>query len=102
MFRVKTWNEKGIDFRALISFKNALFDCPDLNRQNQIPVSEFRRIRGDHDNGMIKNYIHGTEDMILGEICDEQGLVDLNTFSDIVDMFVYLPNKEAIDRSNQQ
>ena len=39
----------------------------------------------------------GTEELVLQEITDPyNGLVDLNLFSDLVDLFMYLPNKEKI------
>ena len=58
-------------------------------------MSEFRRIRSIHDNGSIKNMIGGTEDLVLKEILNgTTGLCDINRFNDLVDLFVYLPNKE--------
>ena len=39
----------------------------------------------------------GTEDLVLQEIIDQScGLVDLNAFSDLVDLFMFLPNKEKV------
>lgn len=86
----------------LITFKNSLFDSPNLDQMNCIPMSEFRRIRGNHDNAQIKNMIAGTEDTVLKEITvGENGLCDLNKFNDMVDLYVYLPNKDK-QLSNQQ
>ena len=35
--------------------------------------------------------------MLLSEIQDPvSGLLDMNVFSDLVDMFIYLPNKERV------
>jgi hypothetical protein len=40
--------------------------------------------------------IGGTEDTILKQICvSDTDLVDLNKFSDLTDLFVYMPQKEA-------
>lgn len=52
---MKLWSRADIDFRTLIKLKNILFDSHDLDSNNSIPLSEFRRIRGSHDDGKIKN-----------------------------------------------
>jgi len=37
--------------------------------------------------------ICGTEELLIKEIADAYtGMVDLNQFSDLVDLFMYLPN----------
>lgn len=59
------WARVELDFRALVTFKNKLFDSPDLDKNNCIPVSEFHRIRSEHDSGLIKAMIGGTEDTVL-------------------------------------
>lgn len=77
----------------MINFKNQLFDSRDLSLENKIPVSEFRRIRSESESGHIRQNVADTEELILKEIAkDENQLVDLNAFSDIVDLFVYMPN----------
>ena len=39
----------------------------------------------------------GTEELLFNEIVDsESGMVDLNAFSDLVDLFMFLPNKEKV------
>ena len=84
----------------MINFKNQLFDSRSLNHENKIPISEFRRIRAENESGHIKQNIMDTEDMILTEICrGDNNLVDLNLFSDLVDLFVYMPNP---DEKNHQ
>ena len=100
--RLKQWNARSLDFRSLLSLKNMLFDSPDLTRENKIPVSEFRRIRSEHDHAPIKNKLAETEDLIISEITDQQGMVDLNAFSDVVDLFIYLPNKDSGVENHQQ
>ena len=58
-------------------------------------MSEFRRIRGESDSGHIRAQLMETEDQLLAEIAKgEHQLVDLNQFSDLVDLYVYLPNPE--------
>ena len=90
------WTRVELDFRVLVALKNKLFDSPYLDKNNCIPVQEFRRIRSEHDNGLIKAMIGGTEDAILKQICvSDTDLVDLNKFSDLTDLFVYMPQKEA-------
>ena len=84
-----------MDFRQLIGLKDTLFDCPDLTPDNTIPVAEFRRILAEHDNEVIKDCIGGAEEAILKEIQDDSGQVCLNSLSDLVDLFVYLPVKGA-------
>ena len=93
--RLSLWAQRGIDFRVMINFKNQLFESKDLSRDNKIPVSEFRRIRGESDSGHIRAQLMETEDQLLAEIAKgEHQLVDLNQFSDLVDLYVYLPNPE--------
>ena len=94
-YRLQLWAQRGIDFRVMINFKNQLFDSKDLTRDNKIPVSEFRRIRAESDSGHIRAQLMDTEDQLLAEIAKgEHQLVDLNTFSDLVDLYVYLPNPD--------
>ena len=84
-----------MDFRVMISLKNQLFDSPDLDKTNCIPVSELRRIRSEHVDARVKNNIGGSEDAVIKEIIvGSTGLVDLNKFSDLVDLYVYLPSKD--------
>ena len=94
-YRITLWAQRGLDFRVMINFRNQLFDCKDLSRENKIPVSEFRRIRGESDSGHVRAQLVDTEEMLLAEIAKgDNQLVDLNLFSDLVDLFVYLPNPD--------
>ena len=68
-----------------------------MTLENKIPVEEFVRIRASHDNAQIRQNLMGTEELVLAEIIDQDsGLVDLNAFSDLVDLFMFLPNKEKV------
>ena len=49
----------------MISLKNQLFDSPDLDKTNCIPVSELRRIRSEHVDARVKNNIGGSEDAVI-------------------------------------
>ena len=61
-------------------------------------MTEFIRIRSEHDNDQIKQKIMRTEDLLISEIMDHSsGLIDLNVLSDIVDAFVFLPNTEKVN-----
>ena len=63
-----------------------------------LPVTEFVKIRQNHDNEQIKGKIMRTEDLLLSEIVDpSHGLVDLNSLSDIIDAFIFLPNTEKVN-----
>ena len=75
----------------MIAFKNNLFNSPHLSQVNTIPVFEFKRIKQEIEFADIRNDIKQTEEIILKECCIEEGMVDLNIFSDIVDLFVYFP-----------
>jgi len=56
-------------------------------------LSEFRRIRAANDTAIIKDNVGGTEELILSEIgVTDSGMIDLNLFSDLVDLYVYMPN----------
>jgi len=94
---MSTWAIKNVDFRSLISFKNHLFDSAELDQLNCIPMSEYRRIQNCHDDAKIRNEVCGTDDTIL-RIIKAEGRplhVDLNSFSDLVDLYVYYPVKES-------
>ena len=83
----------------MLSFKNQLYGSPYLSAENKLPITEFMKIRAEHDNGQIRQMIMGTEDVLLQEIADPYSLelVDLNLFSDIVDLFMYMPNSEKVN-----
>ena len=79
----------------MINFKNQLFDSRSLTYENKIPISEFRRIRSESDSGHIRQNIMDTEEMLLAEISrGDFQLVDLNLFSDMVDLYVYMPDQD--------
>ena len=86
----------------MIAFKNMLFDSQSLNKNCHIPISEFRTIRANHDSALIKRNVAGTEDSIFKEIAVEgsPGLLDLNLFNDLVDLYVYVPIKDKEDKAN--
>ena len=82
----------------MFSFKNMLYGSTEMTMDNKLPISEFIRIRQSHDNPQIKMMILGTEMDLIKEITDpETGMVDLNQFSDMVDLFMYLPNTEKVN-----
>jgi len=63
----------------MFSFKNMLYGSPAANSDCQIPYTEFKRVRAEHDNAQIRNKVMGTEDLLLQEITDpETGMCDLN------------------------
>lgn len=92
---MKKLSENKVDFRQLITFKNNLFSSPHLSKDNTIPVFEFKRVKQEIEFADIRNDIKQTEEIILKECCVEQGIVDLNVFSDIVDLFVYFPVRQS-------
>ena len=94
---LKIWNKKELDFRHMFTFKNQLYGSPELTIENRLPVSEFNRIRSEHDNMQIRGGIVGTEEQLIAELLDpETRMINLNTFSDLVDLFMYLPNTEKV------
>lgn len=95
---IKQWNIADMDYRVMYNFKNALYGSPQLNEVNMIPVQEFLRIRSESEAPVIKNHICGTEEALIKEITDlKSGLVDLNQFSDLVDLFMFMPNTEKVN-----
>jgi hypothetical protein len=86
--------ESQIDFRALIKFKESLFQGTKISTDNKISEEEFKRIRAASDLSQIKNNICETEDIILAEV-SKNGEVDLNSFCDLVDLYTYLPRKKS-------
>ena len=95
---IKRWNIAEIDYRVMFNFKNALYGSPQMSEQNQIPVSEFVRIRSEFESPQIKDQICGTEEALLRELKDSKtGLIDLNSFSDLVDLFMFMPNTEKLN-----
>jgi len=78
----------------LISFKNELFDSPELTADNQLPAYEFKRLRNQCEFEIIRQKMAGAEDLILQETCCEDNMIDLNRFCNLVDLYVYLPQPD--------
>ena len=99
---MRKWAINEINFRSLISFKNALFNSPELDLKNNIPIREYCRIRNSHDDFKIRNELCGTEDFMIQAVVskDDPEKLCLNNFSDLIDCYVYFPVKESI--KNQQ
>ena len=56
----------------MLSFKNQLYGSANLTYDNKLPVSDFIRIRAEHDNSQIRQMILGTEDVLIQEIADPE------------------------------
>ena len=79
----------------MIAFKSQLFECKSLNDENMIPVAEFRRIRSESESGLVKKHLADTEELLLREIGQgDHNMVDLNAFTDMVDLYCYMPGME--------
>lgn len=89
---LKRMHEDNIDFRMLTSFKNALFDSEELTDNHLLPVSEWTQIKSYEMPHSLKPPL---EKMILDEICSND-TVNLMKFTDIVDLFFYLPMQKEI------
>ena len=85
-------HEDNIDFRMLTSFKNALFDSEELQENHLVPLSEWVSIKAHEMPHSMKNPL---EQMILDEIVSN-GTVNLMKFTDIVDLYFYLPMQKEI------
>ena len=89
-------HEDGVDFRQLNLLKNALFDSDKLKNKRFVPLEVWRQ--------ELKLEIHGKvadiESLILEEILGEDGYVDLSKFTDICDLFHYLPIHKKIDKND--
>ena len=58
-------------------------------------MQEFVRIRSNHENHKIRTRLLDTEDWLMDLILVEKtGLCDLNKLSDLIDLFIYLPNRD--------
>jgi hypothetical protein len=88
---IKRLAERKVNFRDLQTFKTALFSSSDVVETNKLPVSAFYRIMKESESLEIKNNLGGAAEMIINAIADEEGLIDLIGFADIVDLFVYFP-----------
>lgn len=62
---IRCWNIAEVDYRVMFNFKNALYGSPHLTETNQIPVSEFIRIRSESESTQIKNQVVGTEEALI-------------------------------------
>lgn len=83
---VQQMHETGLDFRALASFKNALFDSEELEDNHLISKEIWTE---------LKEYEMGTsldkcEHLILKDV-QVGDKINLMKFCDIVDLFFYLP-----------
>ena len=84
-------HENSVDFRSLANLKNALFDSEMLRENHLVPLSEWTK----EVKYQLKNALDPCEALILEEIQmgDE---VNLQKFTDIVDLFFYLPMQKPI------
>ena len=95
---IRLWNKRELDFRLLTSLRNMLFSSNQFDANNKIPASEFQRIRAEHDHQHIRQQLLDTEDLLLREITEPAtGLCDLNQFSELIDMYMFLPNTEKVN-----
>lgn len=86
-------HETGVEFRAMTSFKNALFDSEKLGDNHLLPVEEWDRIRVRAGNAAID----AVAPLILEEIKHkESNLVNLQKFMDLLDLFTLLPMTKTV------
>jgi len=90
-------HEKNIDFRALASFKNALFDSEDLEDNHLVPMSEWYTLK-EYEMGKTLDKV---EALILKEV-QIGDKINLMKFCDIVDLFFYLPMMKNINKNDSK
>ena len=84
-------HERGVEFRAMTSFKNALFDSDKLRDNHLLPVEEWERIAARH------TAVDSVTPLVLDEIRDKDtGVVNLQKFMDLLDLFTLLPMTKKI------
>ena len=84
---LKLMHENDVDFRMLTQFKNALFDSEMLEDNHLITIDEWKKILKYE----MQSKLDPIEHLILDEIKNSDGKVNLMKFTDLVDLFFYLP-----------
>ena len=83
----KLHNCPSLDFRVMTQLKNALFDSDNLVDNHLIPVEDW----DEQVEYLCQDKMKKIEPLILKEIMTGEGLINLQTFTDLIDLFTYLP-----------
>lgn len=94
---IQQMHETGLDFRALASFKNALFDSEELEDNHLVSMAVWTELK-EYE---MQKTLDPVEGLILKEI-QVGDKVNLMKFCDIVDLFFYLPMQKAIDKNDSK
>lgn len=82
----------NVDFRSITQFKNALFDSEELKDNHLLPMSEWDSLRQ-----YFMPKLQGSQEAdILEYVRHGPDMVNLMKFTDIVDLFFYLPMTKYI------
>ena len=95
-------HRRGVDFRMLRAFKNALFDADELADNQYVPVPVWDEIGEYEMNRRLSANGGELNDIILSECLDKaRGMVDLSKFNDLVDLFFYKQKKLKKNARNE-
>ena len=89
---IKQFHEDSVDFRMLTAFKNALFDSEELIDNHLVPITEWNNIKSYE---MPHSLSPTLNNWIIDEIRQGEH-VNLMKFTDIVDLYFYLPMQKDI------
>lgn len=82
---LRVLHENKVDFRKMTMLKNELFESEQLDDNHLVPISVWKESLG-----IMGGDLDCCEDMILDEIRQGEN-VNLMKFTDIVDLFYFLP-----------
>jgi hypothetical protein len=97
---LRRWHKNELDFKIILGFKNNLWNSPHLDTdRNTISVREFERIKNEGE-PIIRDGLAGAEPLVLKD-CNMNDSFSLTKFSNLVDLFIYLPAKDLNRDSNR-
>lgn len=97
---LRRWHKAELDFKVILGFKNSLWNSPCLDpERNTISMREFERIKSEGEPA-IRDGVGGAEALVTRD-CALNDSFSLTLFSNLVDLYIYLPAKDLNRDSNR-
>ena len=91
---INALKERKVDFRLLINLKTRLFDSPLADGEGCLPTFAFQAEVDRIDSAELKECLAASHDALMDGIAVGDS-VNLNKFSQLVDLYEYLPSAKA-------
>lgn len=97
---LRRWHKAELEYKVIQGFKNSLWNSPCLDQdRNTISMREFERIQSEGE-PIIRDGVAGAGALIVKD-CTMNDSFSLTLFSNLVDLFIYLPAKDLNRDSNR-